>query len=361
MKSLSSLSFLSTSIGSLPHKDPAVAVEFLAANLNEIFCWPQLPKVSQLEDMTSQYAEKLPGLVYDAADQRYFIDSSTDEFMEALEELMIDYDAIVEEGNLELLDKYAISEERCSAFKIWLTEAEKLQPVALKGQITGPFTYATSITDTENKCAYYDETLKETIEKFLALKALWQINEFKKVCPDSFYIMSMDEPSISQYGSSAFMTVQKTDIITSLNNIASVIHKFGGVSFVHCCGKTDWTIITSSEVGMLNFDAYNFSDSLAIYSSDIQRYLEKGGFIAWGLIPTLDPDQVDEANLECISELFENTKQILTGRGVSEKLLLEQSIITPACGTGSLSVEYAEKALKLTAEVAKFFRSRYKR
>ena len=39
--------------------------------------------------------------------------------------------------------------------------------------------------------------------------------------------------------------------------------------------------------------------------------------------------------------------------------LLEQTIITPSCGTGSLSLELAEKVLDLTCNVSSTLRSKY--
>ncbi|MEW5819192.1 MAG: hypothetical protein AB1782_03295 [Cyanobacteriota bacterium] len=359
MKTIQQISLLSTGIGSLPHKDASEAVKFLAKTCAHIFVWPQLPCVSRSEDMFIQYSKGFPGLIYDSEEDRYFVDTNSDEYFEALEEFLMDYESIIECEEFSLLDKYALTPEYSCAFAPWLNVAKDLNPPFIKGQVTGPFTYATTLTDQDKKCVYYDETLKEIVEKFLGLKALWQIKEFEKVCPESTYIISLDEPTISQYGSSAFLTVQKKDIINSLNAVAEIIHRYGAVSFTHCCGNTDWSIITSSNVRMLNFDAYNFADSILLYPEDIKQYLNNNCYIAWGLIPTLDPKQVEEANLEKVVDIFEKTVQQLVEKGLNKDKILKQSIITPSCGTGSISVELAEKAIKLSRDVADFLRSKY--
>jgi methionine synthase II (cobalamin-independent) len=359
MTGLEKISLLPTGIGSMPHQNATDAVDFLAQSVNQFFVWPQLPKISRSEDMTAQYSEGLPGLIYDAENDRYYIDSAKDEFYVALEEFMIDYETIVEQEDMQPLTKYAISPRCASALPYWLEKVKEINPIALKGQVTGPFTYATSIIDQQKKCAFYDETLKETIEKFLALKALWQLQEFKKVAPDALYVISLDEPTISQYGSSAFMTVQKKDIVDSLNAVADVIHKFGGISFTHCCGNTDWSLVTSSHVQILNFDAYNFADSILLYPADIKKFLERNGMLAWGLIPTLDPDQVKEASADNVIEIFEKTIAGLVEKGLDESKIIKQSIITPSCGTGSLDVDLAEGAITLTKQVSNILRSKY--
>lgn len=359
MKTAQKISLMATGIGSLPHTDIQKGVDFITTTFNDILGWPQLSKVSRKEDMFAQFSEGFPGLQYDQEDDRYFVDTESDEYFMALEDFMTDYEAIIEEGNLELLEKYAITSEYCHAFEPWSEKVKAVKPVAVKGQVTGPFTFATTLTDQDKKCAYYDETLKEIVEKFLSIKAAWQIVKFKQLSPEAIYIMSMDEPSISQYGSSAFLTVQKEDIINSLNNVAEVIHKYGGLSFTHCCGKTDWSIVTDSKVQILNFDTYNFADSLLLYPDAIKDFIARDGIIAWGLVPTLDPDQINEATEETLISLYDKTISALENKGLNKDDLIAHSIITPACGTGSVSIELAEKSLNLTRSVSDRLRSNY--
>lgn len=360
MKAIQNLALLPTGIGSLPHANTQEAIEFLFKHFKDIVVWPQLPKVSHLEGMFLQYCEGFPGLIYDKDDDRFYVDTESDAYFEQLESLMLDYEEIVEDGNIELLEKYSLSSERSSAFRPWIEKVKHEKPVAIKGQITGPFTFATTLADQNKKCAFYDETLRETVEKFLTLNALWQLEQYKKVFPDCQYIISIDEPTISQYGSSAFLTVTKEDLISTMNNVADVIHKFGGISFTHCCGKTDWSIVTSSNVQILNFDAYNFADSLLLYPEDIKKFIQRDGMLAWGLVPTLDTTQVIEANKENVIEILDKTIAGLVEKGLDRDQLISHSMVTPSCGTGSLSVELAEKALTLIVEVSQELKKRYR-
>ena len=64
---------------------------------------------------------------------------------------------------------------------LFFERIKESKPVAIKGQITGPFTYGTSLVDREKRCAYYDDTLKEIMIKGLTLKALWQVKMFKEI------------------------------------------------------------------------------------------------------------------------------------------------------------------------------------
>jgi len=348
-----STSFLATAIGSLPHKNPVDAVNLIFETLPDIPVLPQLAKKNQNEDMSSQLNEMIPGVVFDETDKRWYMDQETETFCEELEEFMLDYESIVSDGDMETLEKYAISEERCSSMPLFLDKIKQNKPPFVKGQVIGPFTFATSLVDRDKKCAFYDETLREILVKALTLKALWLLKKFKEASPESQPIIFMDEPTISQYGTSAFITVKKEDVISCFAEIASVLKQHGAIVGVHCCGNSDWSIITESGADILNFDGFYFAESLGLYSSELKKFLENGGKIAWGIIPTLDVDALMAATCESSIKKYEEAISYLVNKGIDKKLIFESTLITPTCGAGSLSVEQAEKAMRLTGELAK--------
>lgn len=353
------MQFLATAVGSLPHKEPTDAVNLIFETLPNCPVLPQLAKRNQDEDMTSQLNERIPGVVYDEADKRWYIDQETDTFFEELEEFMLDYEAIVNENDMDALEKYAISEERCSSLPLFLDRISKTNPKFVKGQVIGPFTFATSLIDREKKCAFYDETLREIIVKALTIKALWLVKKFKEVSPESQPIIFMDEPSISQYGTSAFITVKKEDVLSCFKEISSVLQQQGVLVGVHCCGKSDWSLITDSGVDILNFDGFYFGESLGLYHKDIEGFLANGGKIAWGIVPTLDTDALMGATVESLAKKYDEAVSYLINKGISKNTIFESTIITPTCGAGSLSVEQAERAMRLTGELANVLRDKY--
>ena len=351
------IKFLPTAIGSLPHDNPEKAVELVFKYFPDIPVIGQLTNVSQKEDMLSQYNENIPGIIFDETDNRWYMDQESETFFEELEEFFLDYESIVNEKNFEALEKYAISENHCSTLPIFLRKLKETKPAFSKGQIIGPFTFGTSLVDRDKKCIFYDETLKEIALKGLTLKALWLIKKFKEASPESKPIIFMDEPTISQYGTSAFITVKKEDVISSISEIASVLHENGALVGIHCCGKSDWSLITESGVDILNFDGFYFGESLSLFSKEIENFLKKGGKIAWGIVPTLDVDSLETSNIEILAKKFEEAKTYLINKGIDEKLINENAFITPSCGAGSLTVEQAEKAMRLTSELAEFLRT----
>lgn len=354
---MSELTLNYTAIGSLPHKGanaPREALEFIFKEFKSMPFWPQLPHFAREEDMVFQYTQNLAGLTVE--DDKYFLFPESEEFFIQLEELFFDYETVISSVDLfecnEILDKYAILTPNSNAIEPFLKELKNFKPDFVKGSITGPFTFSTSIVDNEGKCAYYNDILREVCIKTLSLKALWQVKEFKAQAPDAGAVIFMDEPSISQVGSCAFLSVENADVIGILKVIADDLRKFGAISGIHCCGKTDWQIALNCGVDIVNFDAYFYAQSVANFASEAKKFLEKGGFLAFGIVPTLDVEALKTLDINTLEEKFNDALKCFTNKGIDRNLLLKQLFITPSCGCGSLDTEGAIKALGLTKELS---------
>lgn len=339
-------------IGSLPHNNLEDAMELVKTNFNKIPFWPQLTKINKNEDMILQFLENMPSFFSD----KDYLDCECDEFFEQIEQFFSDYEEIIshcEECNdeaIHLLNKYAVTTS--VSFPKFLEFVKETKPKFAKGQVTGPFTLSTTLVDNSGKCAFYDETLREIIVKTLSLKALWQIKQIKSVGPDTTPIIFIDEPSISQLGTSAFITVSQNEVVDMIKQVSDLIKQNGGLSAIHCCGKCDWRVPIKAEVSIINLDAYSYAENLSTFSEDLKKHFANGGKIAWGVVPTLDAKALQELDLEKAINVFEKAVKYLTKKGIDEKIIIENSMITPSCGAGSLSIELAEKAMKLTRELS---------
>lgn len=314
-------------IGSLPHTDVEQAMALVKANFSAIPFWPQLPRLSENEDMLVQFTQGMPA----------------EESCDDLERLFTDY----EELNA---DNYAVTYS--ASFEPFIELVKKTKPAYAKGQIVGPFTLAAALTDKDAKAALYDETLREIIVKTLSLKALWQIKRIKEASPSTTPIIFIDEPSISQLGTPAFLTVSGANVEEMFKEISDVIQAAGGLSAIHCCGKCDWSVPIASGVDIISLDAYSYAQNLSLFSKDVQKFLEQGRKIAWGVVPTLDKEALKSANLDKMLKVFEQAVNYLTKKGIDEKMILDNSIITPSCGAGALTEELAQHAMELTRELS---------
>lgn len=359
---MESLTLKATAIGSLPHNNSDNAINLVFDEFKEIPFWPQLSNVNKKEDMTVQYIQGIPGIIYDDENCKYCYNVQSDDFFEALEEFFMDYEAIVNERDMTNLDKYAITSPYSSAISLFLQKFKQNDYKFAKCHIIGPFTWGTSLCDSENLCAFYDETYREVLVKGLALKAIWQIEQIKKVNPNAKVIMFLDEPVMSQFGTSAFITVKKEEVVDVLKEIVNVIKDFGALTAVHCCGKSDWSILTEAEVDIINFDAFGYPKSLGAYSSELEVFLKNGGYIAWGIVPTLDKTAIEQTNLRELECKFEEAVDDLVKKSkgkIDKQLIIKQSFLTPSCGAGSLPMKLAQKAMKLVNELSDNLKNKY--
>lgn len=357
MNQLSNLKLQALAIGSLPHNTVESAMEVVKKDFSEIPFYPQLSNINRNEDMTIQFLEGLPSFL--PSNESFEIDTESEKFFEDLESFFTDYEEIIADTDTEILEKYAISKEFSSTFPEFEKIIKNTKPQYAKAQIIGPFTLAAMLTDQNGINAIFDETLREIVVKLLTLKVLWQIKHIKQANSTTIPIIFMDEPTLSQLGTSAYLTISEKDVVDMLAEISEIIHQNGGISAIHCCGKCDWTILIKAKADIINFDAFAFSEHLGLFAQEIDKFLQDGGKLAWGLVPTLDVEALKNITLADLIKDFGQGIKYLTNKGIDEKLIIDNSLITSSCGAGSLSVELAQKAMDLVFELSNELRKRF--
>jgi hypothetical protein len=328
-----------TAIGSFPHHDVSKACELVLTHFPHIPIWPQLPAASLLEQMEIQYSEGFPCLVIEREKERMYFDTSGDT-SRALE-------AFYENYLSENFDYFAISPEYSRGIAEMSQRLKNMDrsPVKyFKMQVTGPISFGLTIVDENKRAIYYNELFRDAIVKGLAMKARWQLRTFraffdKRIC-------FIDEPILSAFGSSTYLSVKREDVVSQLSEMVEAVHSEGGLAGIHCCGNTEWTIPIDAGVDIINFDAYSFGDSLGLYSDRIKSFLEKGGVIAWGVVPT--SEQIYEETTDSLIGKFSALLDSLTLKGIDRELLWNNSLVTPSCGTGSVPEERSEKICQQT-------------
>ena len=329
----------SLAAGSLPHTDPKAACRLTVDGL-DIATWPQLPRRSFLENMYVQYSERFPGAV--AANERIYVNREQD-LDPALEELYLAY-------LMNGLEYAHISPAYAAGLHCFL-DIELDQPPVVKGQITGPVSWGLTVADQNRKPVLYDDVLAEAVAKHLRLKATWMEQELNK--QSSQTIIFVDEPYMSSFGS-ALISLSRDQVISLMEEVFSGIE---GLKGVHCCGNTDWSLLLSTTVDILNLDAYGYAEALALYPDQVSTFLERGGIIAWGIVPA--SDRVLEETAESLLDRFHAALDMLVAKGLHKDDLLASALIMPSCGCGSLSIETAERVIELTGKVAKMLQERY--
>ena len=347
--------FLATAIGSLPYSDPAQAVDLVLASIPDAPIWPQLPRLGINEQMEIQYSEGIPGVVIDRVKGRMFLDTSSD-YSEAFAAFYEAYMAATESGGAGDFSPLAISpafSQGIYALENRLKAEGKKRPF-VKVQTTGPCSFSLTIVDENKRAIFYNEEFRDVIVKALAMKCRWQIQKFRPFGEQ--IICFIDEPILSAFGSSTYVSVQRTDVVACLKEVVDAVHAEGGLAGVHCCGNTEWSILVDAGVDIMNFDAFGYGETIAMYPEAIKAHLDRGGALAWGIVPT--SPAIREQTVPSLTARLDQLMDHLAAQGIDRGMIVEQAMITPSCGTGSMEVADAEKVFRTLHDLSKALRDR---
>jgi hypothetical protein len=340
---------LATAIGSMPHSVPEDAVRVVLASIPDAPAWPQLPALGMNEQMEVQYSEGLPRVVIDREKERMYIDTSGDYSM--------DLASFYENFVMENLDYFAITPEFSKgiyAAEAALRAAGGRRPF-VKAQTTGPVSFGLTIVDENKRAIYYNPEFIDCIVKLLAMKCRWQIRKLKPYADN--VICFVDEPILSAFGSSTYMSVSRDDVVAKLNEVIEAIHSEGAIAGVHCCGNTEWSVLIDAGADIVNFDAFDYGDTIALYPQPVKAHLEQGKILAWGIVPTNSAKIQTQTVQTLVAKFDEVVDNLAKHAGIDRDLITKQAVITPSCGTGSLPVVDAETVFRLLGETSKALRA----
>ena len=348
--------FLSTAIGSMPFADPEYAAGISFSTL-DVPVWPQLSHFGLNEQMEIQYSEGMPRIVIDREKGRMYFDTTgdySDDLAGFYEIYMAAMDPDEGTGDCSQLSISPDYSKGIYAFEKKLEEKGEKLPF-VKVQTTGPCSFALTIVDENKRAIYYNEEFRDIVVKALAMKCRWQIQKFQPFAEK--IICFIDEPILSAFGSSTYVTVKREDVVDHLNEVIDAVHADDALAGIHCCGNTEWSILIDAGVDIVNFDAFQYGDTIAMYPDAVKRHLERGGMLAWGIIPT--STAIRDQTVETLVTRFEGVMDNLAAQGIDKQLIMEQAIITPSCGTGSMEAGDADKVFEMIAALTKRMKAKY--
>jgi hypothetical protein len=342
----------------MPFDNPEHAVDVSLSRCKDIPFWPQLPRLGLHEQMEIQYSEGIPFAVIDEKKARMYFDTSEDT-SEGLgnfyETYMTAMDPDSGTGDCSAL---AISPAFSKGLHTFLARLAKegVKRPMLKVQTTGPCSFSLTLVDEAKRAIYYNEEFRDMIVKALAMKCRWQIQTFKPFTQQ--IICFIDEPILSAFGSSTYVSVQREDVVALLSEVTESIHVEGALAGIHCCGNTEWSIPIEAGIDIINFDAYTYGETIAMYADAVHELLKNNGALAWGIVPT--STAIRNETVESLAAKLETLIDHLASKGIDRNLILRQAILSPSCGTGSLSPADAEKVFETLQGLSVFMRNKYK-
>ncbi len=336
-----------TGIGSMPFTDPEAAVASILDYLPEVPFWPQLVRRGYSEDMVPQGARGLPGLIADPEARTVRLSPEV-----SREIALAEFYEVLWQDNLA---PFALAPEEAAGFyALCQAVTGKIPaPSGLKGQVVGPVTFAGMVKDAQEKPILYDQELTQAVSLGLAKKAAWQANQFRSLGAEA--VIFFDEPILTGFGS-AFFPISREEVNRILVETLEAARQAGPLLLgVHCCGNTDWSLVFSLPLDILSFDSYGYFSSLSLYGEPLRAFLARGGWLAWGLVPT--GEELARESVDSLWLRFTAQVEQLASMGLSPVQVLSQALLTPSCGLGYLSPEDAHTALAWLGELSTRARS----
>ena len=345
---MSGLSPLATTgIGSVPFTDPQETVALVLETLPQIPYWPQMVRLGYLEEMAAQAARGLPALKVDEANRTVAMDPDLPR-----DEALAQFYEVVLSGDLT---PFAFEAQDARGFFALLTAVAShgCPGPALKGQLSGPVTFAGVVKDAAGKPILYDRELTQAVCAGLARKVAWQAEKFREL--GKAPIVFLDEPFLTGFGS-AYLPISQAEVTEILTQTLEEARgaAAGPVTLgIHCCGNTDWSLLLDAPIDILSFDSFGYFESLRLYDRALAHYLDRGGWLAWGLVPTLDPEEFKKETADSLWQRFQQqVAQLAQDLKTGPKEILAQSLLTPACGTGYMSRDDASRVLTILKELS---------
>lgn len=331
---------LTTAMAVMPHTDVEHALD-VALSMDIPF-WPQLPRYSYYEDMYVQASEHFPGILLDMEKQT--LRFSMDKFILELEEAMTHFE---EPGYFDISETYSVVYHR-------FLELDLSGRPAIRGQLEGPISFGFNVVDQDDRPILFDDTVRPFLFEFMAKRINVQLERLKKRNANAF--MFVDEPGL-QYLFSAMSGYNDIAAHADMETFFSMIDRPRGV---HLCGNPDWDFLLSLDLDILSLDVYTNGEIFSSYASAIKRFLDRGGVLVWGMVPT-NFEPFEEENIDSLEERLEEIWTVLEGKDIDRNFLLQRSLLSPAtcCLVNPDKEKTVDKAFVMIGELSKRLREKY--
>ena len=332
-------------IGSVPFSSAAEALDLMAETL-DVPAHPQMVQVTPWEDMLLSASSGFPSMEADSA-------LNLSVALEGREEGMASFYESYYSGDLDFL---ALPEKSKAGFEAFIERGASDPSFGrefLKTQVVGPLTFGQSVKVEGAHALSDDPGLLELCALAMGGKAALAGKRIRDLSRTP--VVFLDEPGLTGYGS-AFSTLSQETVVGTLSAAGEAAKAQGPLlAGCHVCGNTDWGLLTKVGLDIINFDAFEYLDTVCLYPKEIKGFLEGGGALAWGVVPTRDFD--DKVAAGDLADIVRRGWDSLAGKGVDKDLLKERTLLTSACGLGRLSLDQARGILRMLPRVAELLRA----
>jgi len=300
---------LTTAMAVMPHRDVGQALE--AALSLDIPFWPQLPRLNYYEDMYVQASEHFPGIVLNLREQT--LSFSLEKFIAELEDALAHFE---DPAYFDISPTYSAVYHRFLAMEL----ADR---PAIRGQLEGPISFGLNVLDQDRRPILFNDSVRPFLFEFMARRINVQLQRMKALNANAF--MFVDEPGL-QFLFSALSGYDALAAKKDMDEFFAMVDRPRGV---HLCGNPDWDFLLNLDIDVLSLDVFTNGEIFSNYAGGIKRFLENGGRLVWGMVPT-NFEPFGQENIDSLENRLAMLWQVLTRKGIDRDLMLSRSLLSPA-------------------------------
>ena len=234
---------------------------------------------------------------------------------------------------------HTIDESLLAPVRAFLGELRgRVEPVVLS--LTGPVTIDLGLIQS----GLDHERAAAASRRFVESWARAVIDLSTQMLPGAPLLLFLEEPGLANSMHPTF-PLSPNEIEGLVSGVVEPLSPDAMVG-VQVSGRADWELLLRTGISVLGAP---ISARLETAAVELGRFLEAGGFIAWGAVP------VDEPLGAGVERLWRRLSALwaeLAQAGLDPLLLRERSIITPSAGLGSFGLTQAERVIRLTGELS---------
>jgi len=293
--------------------------------------------------MYVQASEHFPGICLDLNNRK--LSFSTDKFIAELEETL---------AHFEESDYFDVSAEYSVVYRQFLGLNLADRP-AIRGQLEGPISFGFNVLDEGERPILFNDTVRPFMLEFMARRINVQLQKLKERNVNAF--MFVDEPGM-QFLFSALAGYGDIKAKTDLDQFFAMVERPRGI---HLCGNPDWDFLLGLDLDVLSLDIYTNAEIFSAYAKSIRKFLDRGGTIVWGIVPT-GVEAFEKENFQSLVSQLENVWRVLRERGIDFDLLLSRSLLSPAtcCLVNPDREKTVENAFDQIRRISRLMREHYR-
>ena len=225
---------------------------------------------------------------------------------------------------------------------------------AIRGQLEGPISFGFNVLDQDERPILFDDTVRPFMFEFMAHRINAQLERLQQMNANAF--MFVDEPGL-QFLFSALSGYGDQKAKADMEAFFSTVNRPRGI---HLCGNPDWDFLLNLDMDILSMDIYTNAEVFSSYSGSIKRFLDRGGIISWGIVPT-NVEPFEKESIQTLIDQLEAVWSALAAKGIDRDFMISRSQLSPAtcCLVNDDKEKTVEKAFDLVNEMSTLLRDRY--